>query len=56
METEISLLCSQEPTTDPCPDMDESIPYPTFYFFNIDFNIIPRIRVCFSVCLVRFFY
>jgi hypothetical protein len=41
---EDSLLCSQEPTTGPCPELDESNPH-TKYFVKIHFSkIIPYTR------------
>jgi hypothetical protein len=45
MENEVSLPCSQEPATFPCPKSDESIHPFTHYFPNIHINIIlPSIR------------
>jgi len=40
MESEDSLPCSQQPTTNRYPEPDQSIPTLLSYFFKIYFNII----------------
>jgi hypothetical protein len=35
MESEVSLLCSQEPSTDPYPEPDESNPYQPILFIYV---------------------
>jgi hypothetical protein len=39
MELMGSLPCSQDPTTDPYPEPEESSPHLTYYFFMTHFNI-----------------
>jgi len=38
-----SLQCSQEPTTVPSHDPDESSPHPTFYLAKNNFNIFSQL-------------
>ena len=41
METEVPLLCLQEPATCPHPEPDQSRPCPPSHFLRIHFNILP---------------
>jgi hypothetical protein len=40
MESEGSLVCSQEPATGLYTESDQSSPHPSIQYFNIPFNII----------------
>jgi hypothetical protein len=51
MEPEGSLLCSQQPATDPNAEPDESSPHSPTCFPNIQFNIILHRRLGFLSAL-----
>jgi hypothetical protein len=45
MEPEDSILCSQEPSTGPYPEPDESSPYPSTYFSKIPLLLSSHLRL-----------
>jgi hypothetical protein len=45
MKPGITLLCSQDPNTGPCPEPDESSPCLIFSLLKIHFNVLSNLRL-----------